>query len=165
MVEAEPTSPLIFTKRGRLLAKDGDVAGARGLRQGHRARPDRARAAREAGRLRPPGRRPGGGRRLLPPGAYGAALRQPRLQAFDDGPRPAPATKARLGGFPTNRSACWPEDFQVRLLHAAFLLRAGRQSEARAAFEIARKRCGPSDPAVDGGFEIAMGRILPSLGR
>lgn len=164
MAEAEPTSPLIFTKRGGLLAKDGDPAGARAAyakaieldpiapepleKLGDYALQDGDLAAAE-----------GFYRRALTVRPYASRGFKLLMLAHAQAGREGQAW--RLSDEAVGR---WPEDFQVRLLHAAFLMRGGKQSEARATFEIARK-LRPGDPAVDGGFEIAMGRILPSLGR
>lgn len=164
MAEAEPTSPLIFTERGRLLALDGDAAGARAAyakaaeldpkapepleRLGDYALQSGDLAAAEAFY-----------RRALEVRPYASRGFKLLMMAQARAGREAEARR-----LADEAARLFPDDFQVRLLQAAFLLRAGRRPEAQEAYEAARQ-LRPGDPAVDGGFEIAMGRLLPSLGR
>lgn len=163
MEKAEPTSPLIFSEKGRLLAQSGDTAGARAayaraveldpiapaplealgdasLQQGDLAAAEEY--YRRALTLRPYASR---GFKLV---AVGLARSGRRAEA------------ERLVAESAER---WPEDFQVQLMHAAFLRADGRGADAAAVFETARA-LRPQDPAVAGGYEAALARFAPGLG-
>ncbi|MBV8201825.1 MAG: hypothetical protein JOZ15_14475 [Acidobacteria bacterium] len=56
----------------------------------------------------------------------------------------------------------WPGDFEVQLLAALFRGAAGERQQAVAAFEAAR-RLRPGDPAVAGGLDAALARLLPTV--
>lgn len=162
MEKAEPTSPLIFAEKGRLLAQDGDRAGARA-------------AYLRAVKLDP-----------IAPAALenlgDLALEAGDLAAAEDFYRRALVVRpyasrgfklvvvalSRSGRQDEARTLVaeaaerWPEDFQVRLLQSALLWLGGRPSEAGAAFEAART-LRPGDPAVAGGMELALRRFLPTI--
>jgi tetratricopeptide (TPR) repeat protein len=162
MEREEPTSPLVFAEKGRLLAGDGDLPAARA-------------ALARAIALDP-----------LAPGAL-LSLADLELQAGDLAAaelhyrralvvRPywsrsyklLMVALARAGqrdkAFALSAEAArrWPEDFQVQLLRAAFLDAAGDRQPAAAAFAAAA-RIRPRDPALQGGFDAAMARLLPLL--
>ncbi|MBV8199299.1 MAG: tetratricopeptide repeat protein, partial [Acidobacteria bacterium] len=162
MEKAEPTSPLVFGEKGRLLLRDGDLSAARAalrraveldplgpgaltslgdleLRQGDLAAAERH--YRGALVVRPYASR---GFKLLAIARSRAGQREPALALA--------AETARR----------WPEDFEAQLLYALFLGEAGERQQAGAAFEAAR-RLRPHDPAVAGSLDEAMARLLPGL--
>jgi tetratricopeptide (TPR) repeat protein len=162
MAKAEPMSPLVFGEKGRLALRDGDLPAARAaltraveldplgpgaqtalgdldLRQG-----DLAAAElhyRQALVVRPYASR---GFKLLAIAESKAGQREKALALA--------AESARR----------WPEDFEAQLLHALFLGEAGERPQAAAAFAAAR-RLRPTDPAVAGGLDDALARLLPGL--
>jgi protein O-mannosyl-transferase len=162
MEKAEPTSPLVFGEKGRLALRDGDLPAARA-------------ALTRAVELDP-----------LGPGALIALgdldLRQGDLAAAELHYRRAlvvrpyasrgfkllaiAASKAGQRGkaFALAEEAArrWPDDFEAQLLQALFLGEAGERQRAAVAFEAAR-RLRPGDPAVAGGLDDAMARLLPGL--
>jgi tetratricopeptide (TPR) repeat protein len=162
MEKAEPTSPLIFTEKGRLLLADGDLGGARA-------------ALTRAVDLDPTG--PEG---LLALGDL--ELRQGELDAAEGHYRRALVVRpyasrgfklvalARARAGQRDRASAlieesvrrWPDDFEVQLLHALFLGAAGERQQAQAAFDAAR-RIRPGDPAVAGGLDDALARLLPTI--
>jgi len=162
MEKAEPTSPLIFTEKGRLLLADGDLGGARA-------------ALARAVDLDPTG--PEG---LLALGDL--ELRQGELDAAEGHYRRALAVRpyasrgfklvalARARAGQRDRAAAlieesvrrWPDDFEVQLLDALFLGAAGERQQAQAAFDAAR-RIRPGDPAVAGSLDDALARLLPTV--
>jgi tetratricopeptide (TPR) repeat protein len=159
---AEPTSPLIFTRKGELLAEDGDYAGAKA-------------AFEKAAELDPiaPGPLEQLGNFALQEGDFAAAESFYRRVLTV---RPYASRGFKLVALAHSRAGrheeaarlveeaarLWPEDFQVRLMEAAFLLHAGKRPAAEAAFAAA-VRLRPEDQAVAGGFDAAMARFLPSL--
>lgn len=162
MEQAEPTSPLIFAEKGRLLGLAGDAAGSRAAyaraveldpiapaaleKLGDFALQEGDFAAAEAFY-----------RRALTVRPY--ASRGFKLVALGLARSGRRAEAARLIAESAGR---WPEEFQVQLMHAVFLLRDGRASEAAAAYEAARA-LRPDDPAVAGGMDAALARLAQSL--
>ncbi|MES1240454.1 MAG: tetratricopeptide repeat protein [Acidobacteriota bacterium] len=162
MEKAEPTSPLVFDEKGRLLLQDGDRAGARA-------------AFARAVELDP-----------IDPAALESLadleLEQGELDAAEEHYRKAlvvrpyasrgfklvalarsrSGQRERAGALIDESVRRWPEDFQVQLLHAVFLGAAGEREKARAAFEAAR-RLRPDDPAVAGGFDEALARMMATI--
>jgi tetratricopeptide (TPR) repeat protein len=162
MEKAEPTSPLVFGEKGRLALRDGDLPAARA-------------ALTRAVELDP-----------LGPGAQTALgdldLRQGDLAAAELHYRQALVVRPYASrGFKllaiaeskagqrdkalalaAESARRWPDDFEAQLLHALFLGEAGERPQAAAAFAAAR-RLRPSDPAVAGGLDDAMARLLPGL--
>jgi len=162
MEKAEPTSPLVFGEKGRLALRDGDLPAARAalaravdldplgpgalislgdldLRQG-----DLAAAElhyRRALVVRPYASR---GFKLLAIAESRAGQREKAFALAEEAARR------------------WPDDFEAQLLHALFLGEAGNRPQAGAAFAAAR-RLRPTDPAVAGGLDDAMARLLPGL--
>lgn len=162
MEKAEPTSPLVFTEKGRLLLQDGDRTGARA-------------ALIRAVELDP-----------IEPAALeslaGLELEQGELDAAEAHYRKALVVRpyasrgfklvalARSRSGQRERAAAlieesvrrWPDDFEVQLLHALFLGAAGERAESQAAFDAAR-RLRPQDPAVAGGLDETLARLLPTI--
>ncbi len=162
MERAEPTSPLVFAEKGRLLVQDGDLAAAEV-------------ALRRAVALDP-----------LGPGALIALgdveLQHGELAAAELHYRGAlvvrpyasrglklltialsrAGQRGRALALAAEAARRWPDDFQVQLLDAALLAAAGEREPAAAAFGAAR-RLRPSDPAVAGGLDDAVARLAPTL--
>jgi tetratricopeptide (TPR) repeat protein len=162
MEKAEPTSPLVFGEKGRLALRDGDLPAARA-------------ALTRAVELDP-----------LGPGAQTALgdldLRQGDLAAAELHYRQALVVRPYASrGFKllaiaeskagqrdkalalaAESARRWPDDFEAQLLHALLLGEAGERPQAAAAFAAAR-RLRPSDPAVAGGLDEALARLLPGL--
>ena len=162
MEKAEPTSPLVFGEKGRLALRDGDLPAARA-------------ALTRAVELDP-----------LGPGALISLgdldLRQGDLAAAELHYRRALVVRpyasrgfkllaiaeSRAGqhekafALAAEAARRWPDDFEAQVLHALFLGEAGERSQAAAAFAAAR-RLRPTDPAVAGGLDDAMARLLPGL--
>jgi protein O-mannosyl-transferase len=162
MEKAEPTSPLVFGEKGRLALRDRDLPAARAaltraveldplgpgalialgdldLRQG-----DLATAElhyRRALVVRPYASR---GFKLL-------AIAESRA-----------GQRERALALATEAARRWPDDFEAQLLQALLLGEAGERPQAEAAFAAAR-RLRPTDPAVAGGLDDAMARLLPAL--
>jgi len=162
MEKAEPTSPLVFGEKGRLALRDGDLPAARA-------------ALTRAVELDPLG--PGAlialGDLDLRQGDFAAAeLHYRRSLAV----RPYASRGFKLLAIAESKAGQreralalaaeaahrWPDDFEAQLLHALFLGQAGDRPQATAAFEAAR-RLRPGDPAVAGGLDDAMARLLPGL--
>lgn len=162
MERAEPTSPLVFAEKGRLLLRDGDAAAARTafaraveldpLAPGallaladlelERKEFDAAeRHARQALIVRPYASRPF---KLLAIALARDGRRERALALIEDAARR------------------WPSDFEVQLLDALLLGAAGERQAGEQAFETAR-RLRPQDPGVAGGFDAALTRLLPTL--
>jgi protein O-mannosyl-transferase len=162
MEKAEPTSPLVFGEKGRLALRDGDLPAARAaltraveldplgpgalialgdldLRQGDLAVAERH--YRQSLVVRPYASR---GFKLLAIAESKAGQREKALALA--------AEAARR----------WPEDFEAQLLHALLLGEAGERPQAAAALAAAR-RLRPTDPAVAGGLDDALARLLPGL--
>lgn len=162
MEKAEPTSPLVFTEKGRLLLQDGDRPGARA-------------ALMRAVELDP-----------IEPAALESLadleLEQGELDAAEAHYRKALVVRpyasrgfklvalARSRSGQRERAAAlieesvrrWPDDFEVELLHALFLGAAGDRAGAQAAFDATR-RLRPQDPAVAGGLDDTLARLLPAI--
>jgi tetratricopeptide (TPR) repeat protein len=162
MEKAEPTSPLVFGEKGRLALRDGDLPAARA-------------ALTRAVELDP-----------LGPGAQTALgdldLRQGDLAAAELHYRQALVVRPYASrGFKllaiaeskagqrekalalaAEAARRWPDDFEAQLLHALLLGEAGERPQAAAAFAAAR-RLRPGDPAVAGGLDEALARLLPGL--
>jgi tetratricopeptide (TPR) repeat protein len=162
MEKAEPTSPLVFDEKGRFLLQDGDRAGARA-------------ALSRAVELDP-----------IDPAALESLadleLEQGELDAAEEHYRKALVVRpyasrgfklvalARSRSGQREKAAAlieesarrWPDDFEVQLLHALFLGAAGERGKAQAAFDAAR-RIRPGDPAVAGGLDDTLARLLPTI--
>jgi|GEM_PF-1749035 len=162
MEKAEPTSPLVFAEKGRLLLQDGNVAGARvALTRAVKLDPIAPEALLSLGDLE---------------------LQQGELEAAEAHYRKALVVRpeasrgfklvalARSRAGQRDKAAAliaesaqrWPEDFEVQLLHALFLGAAGERAKAQAALDAAR-RLRPGDPAVAGGLDDVLARLLPTL--
>ncbi|HVT14690.1 MAG TPA: tetratricopeptide repeat protein [Thermoanaerobaculia bacterium] len=162
MEKAEPTSPIVFAEKGRLLVRDGKLGAARA-------------ALSRAVELDP-----------IAPGALTALgdleLQRGDLEAAESHYRRALVVRpygsrtfkllalaaARAGRRDKASSLIdesarrWPDDFQVQLLHALFLATAGQREKAEAAFAAAR-RLRPRDPALEGGLDAAIARLRPTV--
>lgn len=162
MEKAEPTSPLVFTEKGRLLRQDGDLAGARAaLIRAVELDPIDPAALLALGDLEL-----GRGdldaaeayyRRALVVRPY--ASRGFKLVALA---RARAGQRERAALLVAEAARRWPDDFEVQLLHALFLGAAGERGKAQAAFEAAR-RIRPQDPAVAGSFDETLARLLPTV--
>jgi tetratricopeptide (TPR) repeat protein len=162
MENAEPTSPMVFEEKGRLLLKDGDVAAAR-------------TALLRAVQLDP-----------IAPGALAslgdierqhgdlAAAEQHYRQALVVRPEESRSFKllaldlarsgqrAKASALVEEAVRRWPRDFEVELLAALLRGANGNRRQAAEAFEAAR-HLRPHDPAVEGGLDSALERILPKV--
>jgi len=162
MERAEPSSPLVFAEKGRLLQQDGDRAGARAaylraveldplapgallaLADLELQSDDfdaAERHARQALIVRPYASRPF---KLLAIALSRAGLRERALAIAEESARR------------------WPSDFEAQLLDALLLGAAGERQRGALAFDAAR-RLRPQDPAVVGGFDAALARLLPTV--
>jgi tetratricopeptide (TPR) repeat protein len=162
MEKAEPTSPLIFTEKARLLLRDGRSAAAEAaLTRAVELDPRDADALQDLGDLE---RKRGNFaaaeahyRRALATEPY--ASRPFKLLALD---------LARAGrqqqAFALVEEAAgrWPNDFQVQLMDAVVLRMKGDRAAAEKTFAKAQA-LRPSDPAVAGGFDAAFARLAPQL--
>jgi tetratricopeptide (TPR) repeat protein len=162
MEKAEPTSPLVFGEKGRLLLQDGNVAGARA-------------ALTRAVELDPisPGALLSLGDLELQQGELDAAEAHYRQALIV---RPEASRGFKLVALALSRAGQrdkasaliaesaqrWPSDFEVQLLHALFLGAAGEREKAQTALDAAR-RLRPGDPAVAGGLDDVLARLLPTL--
>ena len=163
MEKAEPSSPLIFSEKARLLLRDGKTTAAEAaLQRAVELDPRDADSLHQLGDLR------------LQRGDLAAAEAHYRraLIAEPSGSRSfkllavahAQAGQTQRASELVEESVHrWPEDFQVQLLRAYFLNMRGERAEAEKAFEAARRRR-PGDPAVEGGFDSAIARLGASLG-
>jgi hypothetical protein len=162
MEKAEPTSPLVFAEKGRLLVEDGDLPAARAaLVRAVELDPIAPAALLSLGDLE------------LRAGELDAAEAHYR-KALIVRPYASKGFKlvalARAKAGQRERAAAlidesarrWPDDFEVQLLHALFLGAAGRRAEAQAAFDAAR-RLRPGDPAVSGSLAETLARLSPSV--
>lgn len=162
METAEPTSPLVFEEKGRLLVQDGNLPAAR-------------IALTRAVELDP-----------IAPGALLALgdleLRNGELDAAEAHYRKAlivrpyasrgfkllVLARARAGqrdkasALIEESAKRWPNDFEVQLLHALFLGAAGQRDQAQAAYDAAR-RLRPQDPSVAGSLDETLARLLPTI--
>lgn len=162
MEKAEPTSPLIFAEKGRLLLQDGNVAGARtALTRAVELDPIAPEALLSLGDLE------------LQQGELDAAEAHYRKALVV---RPEASRGFKLVALARSRAGQrdkasaliaesaqrWPADFEVRLLHALFLGAAGERAKAQAALDAARQ-IRPGDPAVAGGLDDVLARLLPTI--
>jgi tetratricopeptide (TPR) repeat protein len=162
MEKAEPTSPLVFAEKGRLLLQDGNLAAARG-------------ALTRAVDLDPiaPGALLSLGDLELQHGELDAAEAHYRRALIV---RPEASRGFKLVALALSRAGQrdkasalisesaqrWPDDFEVQLLHALFLGAAGERQKAQAALDAARQ-LRPGDPAVAGSLDDVLARLLPTL--
>ncbi|PYQ61200.1 MAG: hypothetical protein DMF53_15505, partial [Acidobacteria bacterium] len=162
MEKAEPTSSLIFAEQGRLLAQDGNLTAAR-------------TALTRAVELDPiaPGALLSLGDLELQKGELDAAEAHYRKALIvrpyaSRGFKLLALARARAGqrdkasALIEESAKRWPDDFEVQLLHALFLGAAGERDQAQAAYDAAR-RLRPQDPAVAGGLDTTLARLLPAI--
>jgi hypothetical protein len=162
MEKAEPTSPMVFEEKGRLLVKDGNLPAARA-------------ALTRAVELDPlaPGALLNLGDIERQRGEFGAAEGHYRqalvVRPYESRPFKLLALDlARAGervkAFSLVEEAArrWPDDFQVQLLAALYRGAAGERQQAEAAFAAA-SRLRPHDPALEGGLDAALARLLPTV--
>ena len=162
MEKAEPTSPVIFAEKGRLLLQDGDLAGARGALERAVALDPLAPGpllnlgdlARRQGDLDLAERRY---RQALVVMPY--ASRPFKLLALDLARR---GERARALALVEEGVRRWPRDFEVQLLAALLRAEAGERRQAEAAFAAAGS-LRPGDPALAGGLDATLSRLLPTL--
>jgi len=162
MEKAEPTSPLIFTEKGRLLLEDGDLVSAHAaLVRAVDLDPTGPEALLALADLEL-----GQGELDAAEGHYRRALvvrpyasRGFKLVALA---RSRAGQRDRASALVEEAARRWPDDFEVQLLHALFLGAAGERQQAQAAFDAAR-RIRPQDPAVAGGLDDALARLLPTV--
>ena len=162
MEKAEPTSPLVFAEKGRLLRQDGNLNGARtALMRAVELDPIAPAALESLGDLEL-----GRGdldaaeayyRRALTVRPY--ASRGFKLVALA---RSRAGQRERASALIEESVQRWPDDFEAQLLHALFLGAAGEREKAQAAYEAAR-RIRPDDPAVAGSFDETLARLLPTV--
>jgi tetratricopeptide (TPR) repeat protein len=162
MEKAEPTSPMVFEEKGRILLQDGDRIAARAaFTRAVELDPIAPGALLELGDIE------------RQQGEYDAAERRYR-QALIVRPYASRPFKllaidlARSGqsvkAFALVEEAArrWPQDFEVQLLAALLRAAAGQRRQAEAAFAAAR-RLRPADPALEGGLDAALARLQPTL--
>jgi Tfp pilus assembly protein PilF len=163
MEKAEPTSPLVFTRKAELLRREGRAAAAEeAYSRAVELDPRDADALRELGTLE------------MERGDLAAAEAHFR-RAIAEEPYASRPFKllvialARAGqtqhafALMEESAKLWPSDFQVQLMDAAFLATRGERAAAEKAFERAQ-RLRPGDPALAGGFDSAVARLAPMLG-
>lgn len=162
MEKAEPTSPLIFAEKGRLLVQDGNLPAARiALTRAVELDPTAPEALLSLGDLE------------LRAGELDAAEAHYRKALIvrpyaSKGFKLLALARARAGqrdrasALIEESAKRWPDDFEVQLLHALFLDAAGQRDRAQAAYDAAR-RIRPGDPAVAGGLDATLGRLLPTI--
>lgn len=162
MEKAEPTSPLIFEEKGRLLLQDGNLPAARtALTRAVELDPIAPEALLSLGDLE------------LRNGELDAAEAHYRKALIvrpyaSRGFKLLALARARAGqrdkasALIEESAKRWPDDFEVQLLHALFLGAAGQRDQAQAAYDTAR-RLRPQDPAIAGGFDATLARLLPTL--
>jgi protein O-mannosyl-transferase len=162
MEKAEPTSPIVFAEKGRLLARDGAVTEARvALARAVDLDPLAAGALLNLGDLE------------LLQGELDAAEAHYRkaLEVRPYASRPFKHLTIALAQAGRRDEALalaeesarrWPEDFEVQLLDALLLGAAGQREKAEAAFGAAR-RLRPQEPAIQGGLDAALARLLPTV--
>jgi tetratricopeptide (TPR) repeat protein len=162
MEVAEPTSPLIFAEKGRLLLRDGDRAGARtALTRAVALDPAAAGALSNLADLE------------LQERQLDAAERHYR-QALVVRPEASRGLKlltlaisrngqtGRALALAQEAARRWPQDFEAQLIAALLLDAAGQRQAALDAFAAAG-RLRPGDPALAGGLDAAESRLLPGL--
>jgi Tfp pilus assembly protein PilF len=162
MEKAEPTSALVFTEKGRLLLQDGDRAGARAaLTRAVELDPIEPAALEDLGDLDL-----GQGDLDAAEAHYRKALvvrpyasRGFKLVVLA---RSRAGQRERASALIEESARRWPDDFETQLLHALFLGAGGERGKAQAAFDAAR-RIRPRDPAVAGGFDETLARLLPTI--
>jgi Flp pilus assembly protein TadD len=162
MEKAEPTSPVIFAEKGRLLLQDGDLAAARGALERAVALDPLAPGpllnlgdlARRQGDFDLAERRYRQALAVMP-----YASRPFKLLALDLARRGEHARALALIEEAVRR---WPGDFEVQLLAALLRADAGERQQAEAAFAAAG-RLRPGDAALAGGLDGALARLLPTL--
>ncbi|HEY0781662.1 MAG TPA: tetratricopeptide repeat protein [Thermoanaerobaculia bacterium] len=162
MAEEDPSSAFIQAEKGRLLLKDGDTAGARAaLTRSVAQNPIGPEALLMLGDLE------------LQQGELDAALGHYRKALVvrpyaSRGFKLAALALARAGrraeaaALADESARRWPDDFEVQLLHSLFLGAAGDHARGQAAFDAART-IRPNDPAVAGGYDAALARLLPTI--
>lgn len=162
MEKAEPTSPLVFSEKARLLLRDGRTAAAEAAYQ--RAVELDPRAAGPLQSL---------GDLELQRGDFAAAEAHYR-RALEDEPYASKPFKllalalARAGqeqrafALLEESARRWPTDFEAQLMYSLVLGMRGERAEAERAFEAAR-RLRPGDSALVGGFDAALARLGPTL--
>lgn len=162
MEAAEPTSPLVFAEKGRLLRQDGNVRAARA-------------ALERAVELDPiaPGALIGLGDIELDAREFAAAERHYR-QSLVVRPDESRGFKllalalARAGqreqafALAEENARRWPADFQVQVMQAVFLAARGERNRAESALALAR-RLRPDDPTAAGGLDAVLARLAPSF--
>jgi tetratricopeptide (TPR) repeat protein len=163
MEKAEPTSPLIFSRKGKLLLREGKSAAAEeAYSRAVELDPRDADALRELGTLE------------MQRGDFAAAEAHFRRAIAEEpyASRPFKLLVIALAHAGQTEHAfalmeesakLWPSDFQVQLMDAAFLALRGERAAAEKAFERAQ-RLRPGDPALEGGFDSAAARLAPMLG-
>jgi tetratricopeptide (TPR) repeat protein len=162
MEKAEPTSPLIFAEKGRLLLRDGRTAAAEAaLTRAVELDPRDAGTLQELGDLE------------MKRGDFAAAEAHYRRALVDDPAASRPFKLLVLALAQAGRrqqayalmdesAGRWPADFQVQLMDALALGRRGERAAAERAFEKARS-LRPDDPALADGFDGAMARLAPQM--
>jgi|SRR5579863_601463 len=162
MERAEPTSPLVFAEKGRLLVQDGDLAAAEvALRRAVALDPLGPGALialgdveLQHGELAAAERHYRGALVVRPYASRGLKLLTIALSRAGQ--------RDRAQALAAEAARRWPDDFQAQLLDAALLAAAGEREPAAAAFAAAR-RLRPNDPAVAGGLDDAVARLAPTL--
>jgi tetratricopeptide (TPR) repeat protein len=162
MERAEPTSPLVFAEKGRLLLQQGRRVSAReALLRAVELDPLAAGALVNLGDLE------------LERGDLAAAERRYR-EVLAVRPYASRGFKllvlalSRRGrrdeavALAAETAGRWGEDFEAQLLHALLLATTGQRAAAEQAFAAAR-RLRPDDPGVAGGLDAALARTLPTL--
>ncbi|HEX6902494.1 MAG TPA: tetratricopeptide repeat protein [Thermoanaerobaculia bacterium] len=162
MEKAEPTSPLVFAEKGRLLRESGNLTGARAaLIRAVELDPTGPAALESLGDLEMARGDLDAAesyyRRALVVRPY--ASRGFKLVALA---RSRAGQSERAMSLIEESAQRWPEDFEVQLLRALFLGAAGQREKAQAAYDAAR-RIRPDDPAVAGSFDEALARLLPTV--
>ncbi len=162
MEKAEPTSPLVFSEKARLLLRDGRTREAEAaLKRALDLDPQAAGPLQSLGDLE------------LQRGDLAAAEAHYRRALVDEPWASKPfkllAIAHAQAGHPQQAFALieesarrWPEDFEAQLLHALFLGMRGERAADEQAFEVAR-RLRPHDPGVAGGLDGALSRLTPML--